>query len=291
MFNKIEINLYKRLASIARSKNIFMRVFMTFAPKERIRKLNIQENIKLNSGEEFKVFTKHWIGFRCFMTGAYDIEKNEEFHMLTILKKSKFSVFMDVGSNHGYYSLKVASLLSDDGIVYAFEPISKNAKILEENINNNGFKSKIKIIKKIVSDDFIEKKIYYAGENNPGASSCAVFDSGSEYEIVDSITLDSFLSEENCKVDFLKIDVEGFELNVLKGMSLTLKTQKPILFVEHNASTLKSNDNSIFDVLEYMGSHGYKAFDIGGENILPYIDGDRSLVLYCHSDNLNKILD
>ncbi|MHA2939797.1 FkbM family methyltransferase [Vibrio sp. RC27] len=290
MLRRIEIKLYQKLASIARKQLFFQKIFMLLVPTSRVKNLNIEEDIRLKSGEIFKIYTRHWIGFRCFVSGAYDIEENEEFHMMSLLRKLGVSTFMDVGSNHGYYSLKIASLLSENGLIYAFEPFSKNIKILKENIRNNLFSEKIIVIRKIISDTCTKQKIYYAGEQNPGASSCVVFDSSKEFESVDSTTLDLFITEVGCTVDFLKIDVEGFELNVLKGMPSTLKNQKPILFIEHNSSTLKSNGDSITDIVDYMKSFEYEAFDISSGTIMPYLGGDRNLVLYCHVSHSHKIL-
>jgi FkbM family methyltransferase len=171
----------------------------------------------------------------------------------------------------------------------AFEPFSINSHNLKKNIKQNNFEN-IEIVEKIVGDKNTQLNIYYAGEDNPGKTSCVADINKDIVEKVESITLDSFIENKNIKVDMLKIDVEGYELNVLKGMKRILEGQFPIVFVEHNSSTLASNHNKIDDLIGFMTSLNYKVYDISSQNMIPYLGGDRSLVLYCHTSVEKEIL-
>jgi hypothetical protein len=120
MIESIEFFFYKVMGIISRRNKYSQRVIMKLLPLERIRRLNITTNIKLTTGELFNVSTKHWIGFRCFFSGAYDVEAFEEFHMLNIGKKRNIKTFFDVGANHGYYSLKFSSIFKEKIKIFSF---------------------------------------------------------------------------------------------------------------------------------------------------------------------------
>ncbi|MHB2149541.1 FkbM family methyltransferase [Calditrichota bacterium LG25] len=267
------------------------KIIFKFRLDKIIRKKALETVIRLKTGEKFLINTRNWIGLRCFLTGAYDIESPYEFALLRIVLKEKVEFFFDVGANHGYYSIKVSSILPNVKI-YSFEPFSSNVQKLIKNkeLNNNN----IHIIKKVVSDKKGFIKVYFAGVDNDGSTSCIPkFEDNSNFEVVESITIDSFVEENNLVgKKIFKIDVEGFEPNVLKGMKNTLRQHDSIVFIEHNSETLSKNNSSIYSLIEIMKTLGYKAYDIKKFRIEPYRGGDRGLVLYIPEEmDSKKFLD
>lgn len=128
--------------------------------------------------------------------------------------------FVDVGAQAGYYTLLAHSLGAK---VLAFEPSTKNRELLEKNIKDNDF-SEIEILSFALSNKDEKVKLYdgkTSGENS-------LVDNGKKFEEVDSIKWDNLNREIP---NIIKIDVEGFEKQVLEGMSDILNTDKEIYII------------------------------------------------------------
>jgi FkbM family methyltransferase len=172
---------------------------------------------------------------------------------------------IDIGGHIGYFSLFFASLVGPKGKVFVFEPGENNLAYTRQNLANS---PNIELVEKAVSDKngiltfFIEG---LTGQNNSLLEDYEGFKANtseahiaSKYEKVEvtSVTLDTFISEKKVSPNFIKIDVEGAELLVLKGMDSCLKNVKPILMVE-----LTNEKN---EVLELLQGYGYLIFDPTG---------------------------
>jgi Methyltransferase FkbM domain len=79
------------------------------------------------------------------------------------------------------------------------------------------------------------------------------------YKMIEVDILDDILKNKSIdKVDFIKIDVEGFENSVLLGAKKTLQT-KPILFIEIDDNYLKENKSGAKEIVELLLDLGYKS--------------------------------
>lgn len=163
-------------------------------------------------------------------------------------KKQKFNLVLDIGANIGRYSLIFSETAEK---VVAFEPCKENFKALQDNIRYNKRKNII-CFNFGVYDETKRIKINL-GENNEGSSSI-FFDRKYKKEIIDVIKLDDFIIG---KVDFIKIDVEGVELNVLRGAENLLKKCRPIVYLEITRQKK--------EILYFMKSLGYKATKLDGD--------------------------
>ncbi|TLD86346.1 FkbM family methyltransferase [Helicobacter sp. MIT 05-5294] len=116
--------------------------------------------------------------------------------------------------------------------IYSFEALSDNYDLMLKTIILNKT-DKIIPIKKALGAEFDKLKIYKYGSG----SSMAIAKS-EDYEEVEVITLDSFVQENDIKVGFIKVDIEGFEMPFLQGALETIKAQKPamLLSIYHQAS-------------------------------------------------------
>lgn len=154
-------------------------------------------------------------------------------------------IIFDIGANVGIYSLIFSKFCKK---VYAFEPVPRNIYFLQRILNLNDIKN-VNIIKKAVSDKngmvpFRKGKSYATGSINEEG-----------HTIVPSITLDSFCQSQKIEPNFLKIDVEGAELFVLKGAKKTLSEYKPIILMEIHGVNLK---NKSFKLLKSFGYNYFK---------------------------------
>jgi FkbM family methyltransferase len=151
----------------------------------------------------------------------FDIYEKPYVKLLTHLTNIK--TIFDIGANIGNYTLSFAKAYSN-ATIHAFEPNTINFNRLQENISLNNFKN-IRLNKKGLSNEKGELKLFF-DDKNMGASTLAN-GSGNKTEIISLITLDEYCQSNNIQqIDLLKIDIEGGELNCLKGGKEILKQSK-----------------------------------------------------------------
>lgn len=176
---------------------------------------------------------------------------------------------LDIGGNVGLMTLVFANQLNNTGKVYTFEPEPSNFKKLTDNVALNKF-TNVLLNQLAVSDRSLNLKFYLSTGNNSGVHSLIYNASlNSDYIEVPAIKMDEYVIEHNIgKVDLIKIDVEGAELDVLNGMQSLLKKDKPIIIMEVVSEYLKSRNSSAIQFKQMMKSqYGYEAY-------LPTINGD-----------------
>lgn len=162
--------------------------------------------------------------------------------------------FVDVGANIGYLSLVAAAAVQSNGRVYAFEPVHSTFEILEKNKELNGFKH-IQTHQFALGNTTESLTIYPEKENRGGASiTNKRSDKGEEIQVkrLDDLHIGQ-------KVNLLKVDVEGFEWEVLKGAAKTIQKDKPIIIVEYSRE--RNNEGNSSDMLSWLQSEfNYKAY-------------------------------
>lgn len=141
---------------------------------------------------------------------------------------------IDVGANIGYFSLLLAKLVGPQGKVYAVEPSKGNLDYLQKNVKLNKM-SNIQIIPFAAGARSESRKLYIhaAGSQNSFYARGGNIDA----EQVEIVSLNRVITEQ---VHFAKIDVEGHEIEVLKGMNRILQATPEIrLIIEWNSKTLQ----------------------------------------------------
>jgi FkbM family methyltransferase len=84
------------------------------------------------------------------------------------------------------------------------------------------------------------------------------------------VTLDADVLDSNLPApDLIKIDIEGMELPALLGMTHTLETYHPDLFIELHGAELEDKIRNATEVMEYLGTVGYRAFDVENRKYIP----------------------
>ncbi|NQW06953.1 MAG: FkbM family methyltransferase [Candidatus Pelagibacter sp.] len=218
-------------------------------------------------------------------TGNYYAGLHEYREMKFVLNVLKYDdVFIDVGANIGSYSVLSASICKQ---VYSFEPIKATFDILNKNIKFNDFESKIQSFNIGLSNK--KEKLLFTNDLDTVNHVSKVKDKNTIELDVD--TLDNVIDLKNKNV-FIKIDVEGYELNVLKG-SLNLLSSNQVfgILVETNDSSdmydIKSNE--IFNLLS---DFGFKAVDYNFENntIASYKKNDNTIFVKNINEISNRLL-
>lgn len=181
---------------------------------------------------------------------------------------NRIEIFWDVGANIGWTSLQVKHLFPH-AEVYAFEPSSKNRIRLMENMLLN--ETEVKLIPYGLGDVENSFKLYSVLDNNPGMNRIIKDDLYFPYETIKVLVGTSFWKEKgNMKIDALKIDVEGFELHVLKGIEEIIDEYKPSMFIEVDDKNLKVNGSSAIELLDWLFQKGYKLYDAEADKEITY---------------------
>lgn len=146
------------------------------------------------------------------------------------------ATIIDVGANIGIFSL-FAHYLSRSGNVYAFEPTPKIFAILKRNVNANNLAQNVHIINKALGDK--DKKIMLLRSADALESGNRIVDSNFviggkggvvDFEEASMMTLDKFIQENDIKkVDFIKIDAEGYEKQIIEGAKEAIKRFSPVI--------------------------------------------------------------
>lgn len=150
---------------------------------------------------------------------------------------------VDAGAFIGDHTIAYVDKVGSNGNVYAFEPNDEAFECLRHNcpdalVFNVGLSDK-------------EEVLYY--ESSPNAGAGKIKDSGAKK--IQTMRLDS-IGIKN--VSLIKIDVEGFELNVLKGALETIKKFKPVMWIEINKGALEANGTNANEVENLVKSLGYE---------------------------------
>lgn len=166
---------------------------------------------------------------------------------------------IDVGANVGVYTFSAAERVGEKGCVLAVEPFSGCVRCLQETCRTNQL-SWVKVCAGAASDrnGTAQLALHTASEINEVVSSnvAATMNPGT-FEEVTCFTLDTLIEQENVsQVDFLKIDAEGHELQVLEGSKQLLAKFSPIILYENIAGSKSSN----LSVVNFLISKEYQLF-------------------------------
>tara|TARA_B110001452_G_scaffold157073_1_gene130721 strand:- start:2458 stop:3282 length:825 start_codon:yes stop_codon:yes gene_type:complete len=171
-------------------------------------------------------------------------------------------VLIDIGAHIGYFSLLASELVGSNGMVYSFEPTASTYKLLESNT------FRVKNIKTINKAVFSENKEIEFNDYGPRYSAMNSFTEGRFDENADraftklevkAIKLDDFVAKNNIKPNFIKIDAESAEYDILKGMQKIMTIDKPIITVEVGDFGIR-NIKTSKELIEYAMSFGYKPY-------------------------------
>ncbi|MDD1416744.1 FkbM family methyltransferase [Dolichospermum sp. ST_con] len=183
-----------------------------------------------------------------------------ERHEISFLKKyvKPGWLCLDIGANIGFYTLNLSKLVEAEGKVYAIEPSPSNYKKLEENIAINNLDNCItsNIALSSESGEFV---FSVSPHQNSGWGRLGKWEFSQSQILVAVNTLDDFLSLNNIsRIDFLKIDVEGHELEFFKGAINTLKNGIiRRIMIEYCGDALEPQGITLKDYVDSIMKFGY----------------------------------
>jgi FkbM family methyltransferase len=202
-----------------------------------------------------------WSERMTYFLGRY-YELNTQLLLNHILKEG--DRFIDIGANIGMIALHAASLVKKTGQVECFEPNPECAKIIRDTFNANSI-SQGKVYEIGLSDTKGRLKLNLTSSHT-GTATLASFENEKNLvcktfdvnvEIGDEVILDNQKA-----VKLIKIDVEGFELRVLKGLEVTLKTWRPCVVTEFVKEHLERAGTSRKEIADFMSNLDYHPYAI-----------------------------
>ena len=214
----------------------------------------------VRNGLTYRLDLHEGIDFAVYLFGIYEKELTTAFARL--LKPG--DVVIDAGANVGIHTLKLAQLVSPGGKVLAFEPTLYAFEKLSENLRlNPGLAGTVEPHRAfLLSSATVETpdQIYSSwplssvGESHPSHGGSLKSTTGAA-----SIHLDSFLSPElAARVKLIKLDVDGFELEVLRGGDKLITENQPLIIVELCQEVADEHGHSVADILAFLIDRGYE---------------------------------
>jgi len=234
------------------------RVVRSFFPPEECGGLRVR-NVTTECGLVFPADPATYLGWQVFFFGTYE----PEIRSLVSRILGPGGVAIDVGANVGWHTLLMAALVGETGRVLAFEPNPSVRRQLVDNIRANHL-NRVSVHDCALSDKpgkmgfkAPDARDMESGNGHLVARSAAVDNCG-DLLAVSSDTVDHVVNGAGlATLDFIKIDIEGWEWPALLGSKETLRRYRPIVIFEYIAEYLVRGGGTDRQISEFLSSLGY----------------------------------
>ena len=212
--------------------------------------------VRLTSGEYLCVDTTSFEGLR------YIVGQQHEPDVIRVFRTflTQRSVVLDIGANFGLYTALSASIVKNHGRLYAFEGNPRVFESLQRTIvaNDLYFNHNIFLANVLVSSESGRGVLHYSANLPAGGTMSDIRLSGGKQQTVevDMTTIDDFLPPD-LTVDLVKIDVEGHEPMVMRGMEKTIARSPNIRIVTEFADSLLAHTLNPADFADYIRGLGF----------------------------------
>jgi FkbM family methyltransferase len=166
---------------------------------------------------------------------------------------------IDIGAHLGLMSVIISKLVGDHGKIYAFEPTERTFEVLKEIVRINKASHIIHPLNKAVSS--FDGEVDFFVDQNEGSNANSLVsrtDKSRTAQRTSVIRLDTFTAGLQLnKLDLIKIDAEGSELDVLKGAMQTISTFRPKIILAIHPSLIRNNKQEPGDIFDLIMSLDY----------------------------------
>ena len=224
VLNEVADLKLKKTGYIYKSEKINSIFYLPFV------KTDLIQNIIYKSGQYFE-----WMSL-CFVC--------KQWREGVVGRRIADTLVLDIGANIGNHTLYYVNECNAKH-VYCFEPIKDTFEVLKRNIEINNISKRVDLFNFAVGDGIGKATISHYDTDNIGGTSIELDDMGNiEVKSIDGLDI-------NETIGLVKIDVEGFEISVIKGMMNTLKRHRPFI-------TIEINDNNYNEACLLLERIGYK---------------------------------
>lgn len=219
--------------------------------------------IVVRSGITYELDLSQGIDFAIYLANIY--ERQTKLALRRLVAPS--SLVLDIGANIGAHTLHLAQLVGPNGRVIAFEPTDFAFRKLCRNLElNPALEARVTPCHCFLTErneDQVPSAIYSSW---PLAREAGLHAKHLGREMrtgaAQARSLDSVLSElADCKVALVKIDVDGFECDVLRGATRLLRDARPIFVMEVSPYVLEEHGASLEQLLSFFVPNGYAFYD------------------------------
>jgi len=169
------------------------------------------------------------------------------------------STVVDVGANVGFFTMKFALWVGEQGRVIAVEPDRENFEVLAAKVKKAGLQDRVRLHQAAAAAETGSVRLR-RNELHPGDHRISFHPEGIP---VPAVTVDDLVAAAAPRsVSLVKIDVQGAEMLVLKGAKRMLDQLHPALFVEVDDRALRHFGSSAEALLEHMQRSGYKTHEL-----------------------------
>ncbi|MBS1503818.1 MAG: FkbM family methyltransferase [Bacteroidetes bacterium] len=213
------------------------------------------------ANEDIAIYTTadNYIEWKIITTGTYEAWTSK----IIRFSLRPGNVALDIGANIGLQSIRMAQCVGETGAVIAFEPLEYLRLKFHNNVVLNRL-SNVTLMPYALSDI----PGVAAFEIDPAAWNQGTFNisgkhKGTESQQVDIRVGDDLPQIQTLKrLDVVKVDVEGFEFQVLKGLEKTLEKFRPRILFEFDQGYWRSNGHSITECYDFLKRLGYRLFQV-----------------------------
>lgn len=208
-----------------------------------------------------KIKIGNWLYKNCFPLYNFSYTRfkfKNDLHEIELLKKviKPGDHVLDIGANIGFYARIISPLVGEEGKVYCFEPDQANYNYLAKNTSAY---SNINIFNLAVSDKAETLKVYKSKLLNVDHRTYPV----SNYDSIEEVnanSIDELINNKTIeRVDFIKIDIQGFELTAFKGMQHLLSTNPHLkIIAEYWPHGFKRAGTSAIEFFDFFDKLDYK---------------------------------
>ena len=238
-------------------------------------KTNLKDGIVWLNKEDIAIYTTadNYIEWSILSTGTYE----DEIGKLIKISLTEGDTAIDIGGNIGLQSLRMSASVGPGGRVFAFEPLNYLQEKFKKNIALNRV-SNVTLFPFALSDQQDELDLTINKDQwNQGTFSLSNKDTGTNKQSIVVKVADEMPEIQLLdNVTLIKIDVEGYEFHVLKGLKQTLQKHKPRIIFEYDSNYWADTGQNMAECYNFLHSLNYSLYQIsmvgcelinGGNNI------------------------
>ncbi len=157
-------------------------------------------------------------------------------------------IVLDIGAHFGLFSVVMARRVAPTGRVFSFEPTALTRQVLTETVRLNGYSHIVQIRTEAVTHSTGTMTFYETGDIVSNANSLARTNRSQTTTTVPTVSIDNFVRANSISVRCMKIDVEGAELDALRGARQTLQLCRPAMHLSLHPNALQQTGGTLADI-------------------------------------------